>query len=159
MRPHVAAVGLKVPPSLIVKLEQGRVPNWPLLIAYSKVLDEPLDALVARLVPALSLPTGERLMNDVHDSSAAVPPGPTPASHASSQAHDHHKADPVHETDHAETSTAELRRAMLQIASIAVDILGGHVPPGVPGDRDNHERASGTRSAEAISAVRTGSHR
>lgn len=40
IRMRVQDAGLGVHPSLIVKLEQGRVPSWPLLTAISEVFKE-----------------------------------------------------------------------------------------------------------------------
>lgn len=55
LRPHLQAVGLKVHASQIVKLEQGRVPSWPMLIAISQVTHAPIAELAERVASSLEL--------------------------------------------------------------------------------------------------------
>ena len=53
VRPLVAPAGLKVAPSLILKYEQGRVPNWPMLAALARVYRQDLSDMVIRLARSL----------------------------------------------------------------------------------------------------------
>lgn len=56
VRPLVARTGMKVSRSLILKLEQGQVPNWPMLAALSRVYDTDIRATVLQLLDALECP-------------------------------------------------------------------------------------------------------
>lgn len=56
IRPLVAAAGLKVDQSLIYRIEQGRIPNWPILAAFSRVYNIPFPALAAQLADAVEFP-------------------------------------------------------------------------------------------------------
>jgi hypothetical protein len=53
LRPHVEDAGLKVDRSSIKKLEQGRVPNWPMLYAISRAFNVPMEEITAQLTSAL----------------------------------------------------------------------------------------------------------
>ena len=61
VRPYVKAAGLKVDRSLIAKLEQGRVPSWPLLGALSAVYGVPVAETSRLLMEALRFPAAEKL--------------------------------------------------------------------------------------------------
>jgi hypothetical protein len=56
IRPLVAKAGLKVDQSLIHKIEGGRIPNWPLLAAFSRVYRVPLLEVVQRLTDSVQFP-------------------------------------------------------------------------------------------------------
>lgn len=88
LRPLVAATGLKVSRSLILKLEQGQVPNWPLLAALAKIYKTPWQSVVSRLAQDVEFsgardllrPSAERTSGDGsqqsegHDESAISDP-------------------------------------------------------------------------------------
>lgn len=57
-REFLKPIDMKVHPSLLVKVEQGRVPNVLLLVALSRVLKVPLDEMCARLLDDLHLDAG-----------------------------------------------------------------------------------------------------
>lgn len=65
LRPLVDGVGLKVDRSAIKKLEQGRVPNWPMIGALSQVYDVPAMEVVRVLINALEFPAAPDLFRDV----------------------------------------------------------------------------------------------
>src|SRR5262245_4487058 len=56
VRPFVKPTGLKVDQSLIYKLEQGRVPSWPLLGALCRVYDVDIRDGALILIGALQFP-------------------------------------------------------------------------------------------------------
>jgi hypothetical protein len=62
IRPLVDGTGLKVSRSLILKLEQGRVPNWPMLGALAKIYETDVQAVTLRLVNALEFPGADDLL-------------------------------------------------------------------------------------------------
>jgi transcriptional regulator with XRE-family HTH domain len=61
LRDLVQSTGLKVDRSQIKKLEQGRVPSWPLLLALCQVYDVPVMETVAILVASLEFQGAEKL--------------------------------------------------------------------------------------------------
>ena len=63
LRPLVKAVGLKVDQSLLYKIEQGRVPSWPMVGALSRVYDVPVGETVERLRTAVVFPGSEELFS------------------------------------------------------------------------------------------------
>lgn len=67
IRDRVKDSGLKVPPSLIVKIEQGRIPNWPVLAAIGEVFKEPFDQLVLRLARSMQFRGGNAMSIAVPD--------------------------------------------------------------------------------------------
>jgi hypothetical protein len=58
VRDFLKPIDMKVHPSLLVKVEQGRVPNVLLLAALSRVLKVPVDEMFARLLDDLHLDAG-----------------------------------------------------------------------------------------------------
>lgn len=62
IRPYVAAMGLTVDRSAIAKYEQGRVPNWPMLGAFSRVYDVAIIETVQRLLDGLEFPAANDLV-------------------------------------------------------------------------------------------------
>jgi hypothetical protein len=72
VRRHVELAGLKVNRSLVQKIEQGRVPNWPLLAAFSRVYEVPITETVIRLIGAMEFPGADDLLRtDKSDTSDA----------------------------------------------------------------------------------------
>lgn len=65
LRPLVKAVGLKVDQSLVYKIEQGRVPSWPMVGALSRVYGVPVAETVERLRGAIVFPGSSELFQDV----------------------------------------------------------------------------------------------
>ena len=63
VRPFVRDAGLKVDPSLIHRYEAGRVPNWPMLIAFSRIYGISIEETVLELVRAIEVRPGQRLAN------------------------------------------------------------------------------------------------
>lgn len=61
VRPLVKDVGLKVDQSLLFKIEQGRVPSWPMVGALSRVYGVPVGETLERLRGALVFPGSEHL--------------------------------------------------------------------------------------------------
>lgn len=57
LRPYVADARLKVDRSSVKKLEEGRVPNWPMIYAISRVHKTPVPDVLLRLAGALVLVT------------------------------------------------------------------------------------------------------
>lgn len=74
IRDRVKDSGMKVPPSLIVKIEQGRIPNWPVLAALADVFKEPFDQLVARMAGSMRFRGGKTLAIDVSGSASRGQP-------------------------------------------------------------------------------------
>lgn len=64
VRKHLERTGLTVPRSLIAKIEAGRVPTWPLLLAFSRIYSVPEAETAARLADALTFPGVEQLRVD-----------------------------------------------------------------------------------------------
>jgi thiamine phosphate synthase YjbQ (UPF0047 family) len=62
IRKHVKALGMKVGPSLIYKIEHGRVPSWPLLVAFSESYTIPIEEITRRLIGALEYPGADDLL-------------------------------------------------------------------------------------------------
>jgi hypothetical protein len=62
VREHVAAVGLKFGPPLLYKIEQGRVPSWPVIGALSLVYKVPLVEMLSRLTDAMTFPNSSVLL-------------------------------------------------------------------------------------------------
>lgn len=62
LRDLLKPVGLKVPASAIVKLEDGRVPNWPTLAALAVVYDVPIEEMTQRLLSAMEFPGASDLL-------------------------------------------------------------------------------------------------
>ncbi len=71
VRPLVKAAGLKVDQSLIFKIEQGRVPNWPILMALASVYDISTEEMARRLAEAIEFP-GRRDLPDHGDPRSSV---------------------------------------------------------------------------------------
>lgn len=55
LRAYVKDAGLKVNRSSVQRLEQGRVPNWPMLYAIAKIVDAPFEEVTVRLAAAVRL--------------------------------------------------------------------------------------------------------
>lgn len=55
VRDLLSPIGMKVHPSAVLKIEQGRAPSVPLLWALSRVLKVPIDEMVRRLVNDLGV--------------------------------------------------------------------------------------------------------
>lgn len=55
IRPLVKHTGLKVGSSLIHKVEGGRIPNWPLLLALGRVYNIPTAEIAGRLASAIEI--------------------------------------------------------------------------------------------------------
>jgi len=62
VRPLVQPVALKVDRSLIQKIEQGRIPSWPMLAALSRVYGVPIEETARRLTEALTFPGSSDLL-------------------------------------------------------------------------------------------------
>lgn len=56
IRPLVERAGLKVEQSNLKKFEQGRIPNWPVLIALAHVYGVPMNDMMQRLGAAIDFP-------------------------------------------------------------------------------------------------------
>lgn len=70
-------VDLEVPPSLLHKIERGRVPSWPMLVALSAVYEQPAASMTLRLLRTLTTARGVPLTNVSASVSQADEPGPT----------------------------------------------------------------------------------
>lgn len=62
VRPLVQQTGMKVSRSLILKLEQGRVPNWPMLGALCRVYGADIHEAVLQLVQTITFPGSADLL-------------------------------------------------------------------------------------------------
>lgn len=86
LRPLVKEAGLKVNPSLIHKIEGGRVPNWPLLAAFAQVYGFPIAEMAGRLAELIKFPGADDLIRHEGDQGSAQPKGrsdvPAPATPA-----------------------------------------------------------------------------
>lgn len=82
LRVFLAPTGLKVGPSLLFRVEQGRVPSWPMLFGLAAVYEIPVATMAIRLVREIYFPgardlirhAGERKSNLPPDSEVAVDP-------------------------------------------------------------------------------------
>lgn len=75
LRPLVKEAGLKVNPSLIHKIEGGRVPNWPLLAAFAQVYGFPIAEMAGRLAELIKFPGADDLIRHEGDQGSAQPKG------------------------------------------------------------------------------------
>jgi hypothetical protein len=62
VRPLLKATGLKIDQSLIFKIEQGRVPSWPLLGALCRVYRTDIREAVLLLIDAVEFPGSKDLL-------------------------------------------------------------------------------------------------
>lgn len=60
-RTLLKATGLAIDQSLIYKIERGRVPSWPLLLAFARIYNVDLGLVLTRLVDALDFPGVETI--------------------------------------------------------------------------------------------------
>jgi len=67
--------GLKVDRSLIAKIEEGRIPNWPLLAAFAIIYQIPLPELLSVLIQNIEFPGSAKLLRDAcgSDTKKALP--------------------------------------------------------------------------------------
>lgn len=63
VRPYVKEAGLKVDPSVLYKIEKGRVPNWPLLAALAKVYGISIVDMTRVLIASLEFPGVKALLD------------------------------------------------------------------------------------------------
>jgi hypothetical protein len=61
IRPLVIESGQKVSTSTLKRFEDGRVPNWPILLAYAVVFKTPVSILLTRLARNLEFPGSREL--------------------------------------------------------------------------------------------------
>lgn len=76
IRPLVEGVGLKVSPSLIHKIERGRVPSWPMLAAFSRVYGVPIVEILQRLSDAIEFSGASDLLRHGTETASVLHGGP-----------------------------------------------------------------------------------
>jgi len=86
VRKYVADIGMKVHASAIVKYEQGRIPPWPILYAFSRVYRTTPAAIATRLFGAIKVSGGRDLVRHSAVEGSATEVADVPASDGRAQA-------------------------------------------------------------------------